>query len=314
MIDDGITTLWTPAADTGLDFPGQLFGQEGLEAPSWIGSTRLLLSRDVTDADPDVATFTLYDTANGDDSSADWFNDDASETWATGYDAAAARAGTRVAIVEDDAADNAGNPTRVTLRLFTRRGAHVRLRAPAARGRQLQRREPELLGRRHAARLGAEGRHPRREPRRPVRLRGDQAAHDRRSRGHAALLVAVHAGDLGDGARRQRTPPAKLTLKVSVRDGRKRLLGKGILVRVTCNAACAPRAMLRLGTHTARRAGTRRIAAHRLQAPVRRRDDDDPRQDAPLGGEGAAQAARLPHPPAGQRDRRRRPSGGPLTG
>src|SRR3954466_5391083 len=46
-VDGDVTTLWTPADATTLNFPGQSLGQEGLVAPSWIGSAKLLLSRDV---------------------------------------------------------------------------------------------------------------------------------------------------------------------------------------------------------------------------------------------------------------------------
>ncbi len=109
-IDGDVTTLWTPG------FPGQALGQEGLIAPSWIGNSRLLLSRDVSAAD-EGETFALYDLG-ADDTAADYFSDDAS-TWATGFDAAASRDGTRLAILEDDAAESDGTPTRVALRLFT---------------------------------------------------------------------------------------------------------------------------------------------------------------------------------------------------
>src|SRR3954451_4101062 len=116
--DSEATTLWTPAGETTLDFPNQATGQEGLEAPSWIGSDRPLVRPRPPRAGPDIATFALYDTADGDDSGADWFSDPGSP-WATGFDAAAARAGTRVAALEDDAADGDGTPTRLALRLFT---------------------------------------------------------------------------------------------------------------------------------------------------------------------------------------------------
>jgi hypothetical protein len=49
-------------------------------------------------------------------------------------------------------------------------------------------------------------------------------------------------------------------VKVRTHPRRAILLGRGIDVRVTCSAACRPRATLRLRTRTARRAHTRRIA------------------------------------------------------
>ena len=110
-VDGDVTTLWTDFTS----FPGQSAGQEGLVAPSWIGNSRLLLSRDVS-AEDDGDSFAVYDLG-GDDTASDLFTDTAS-AWATGFDAAASRDGARVAIVEDDAADSGGTPTRVALRVF----------------------------------------------------------------------------------------------------------------------------------------------------------------------------------------------------
>jgi len=117
VIDGDATTLWTSADANGLVLPGQDLGQVGLVAPSWIGNTRLLLSRDVAADDPG-ATFSLYDVGEGDESADPWFNDDGA-SWASGHDAAASRTGTRIAAMEDDAADNDASPKRVALRLFT---------------------------------------------------------------------------------------------------------------------------------------------------------------------------------------------------
>jgi hypothetical protein len=110
------TTLWTPSTATGLDFPGQQDGQVGLVAPSWIGNGALLLSRDVT-SDDLGATFSLYGIGGADGTADPWFSD-TTATWATGFEAAATRSGTRIAVMEDDAADNDGTPTRVVLRLY----------------------------------------------------------------------------------------------------------------------------------------------------------------------------------------------------
>jgi WD40-like Beta Propeller Repeat len=117
VIDGDPTTLWTPASSTGLEFPGQALGQAGMVAPSWIGNDRLLLSRDVTADEPGAISFSLYGVGGGDDSAEPWFSDDGAP-WATGHDAAASRAGTRLAVLEDDAADHDGAPQRVALRLF----------------------------------------------------------------------------------------------------------------------------------------------------------------------------------------------------
>jgi hypothetical protein len=117
VMDGDPRTLWTPASATGLEFPGQALGQMGMVAPSWIGNGRLLLSRDVTADEPGALSFSLYGVGGGDDSAEPWFSDDGA-AWATGHDAAASRTGTRLAVLEDDAADNDGAPQHVALRLF----------------------------------------------------------------------------------------------------------------------------------------------------------------------------------------------------
>jgi hypothetical protein len=112
LISDEATTLWTPFGATALDFPGQTAGQEELEAPSWIGSDRLLLSRDVAALGTDAATFALYGVGGGDDSATGWFSD-ARTDWASSFEAAAARSGRRLAVLADDSAEFGGVPRRV---------------------------------------------------------------------------------------------------------------------------------------------------------------------------------------------------------
>jgi hypothetical protein len=116
VIESDPTTLWTASSASGLDFPGQQNGQVGLVAPSWIGNGALLLSRDVASDDPG-ATFSLYGVGGADGTADPWFSDDTA-TWATGFEAAASRAGTRIAVMEDDAAENDGTPKKVVLRLY----------------------------------------------------------------------------------------------------------------------------------------------------------------------------------------------------
>jgi hypothetical protein len=117
-IGGDLTTLWTPADSTTLAFPNQSAGQEGLVAPSWIGNSRLLLSRDVTAEVEGAPVFSLYTVGAGDNSAAPWFSD-SDATWATGFDAAASRSGARIAVMEDDAAESGGVPSRVVMRLFS---------------------------------------------------------------------------------------------------------------------------------------------------------------------------------------------------
>jgi hypothetical protein len=262
VIDYAVTALWTPAGSTTLDFPNQLAGQEGLESPSWIGSAQYLLSRDVTFSDPDLATFALYDTDDGDDSAANWFSDDGAP-WATGFDAAATRDGAKVAVVEDDAADNDGTPTRVALRLFT--GTTFRCELPLGTDESYTGASPAFSpdGTRLAV-AQADGIH--------VVSVGDLsncAAIKQRTIGKPGdtqpyWTPAGGSGGstTGPGGGNGPTGTHKLTLTVKVRTHPRRaiLLGRGIDVHVTCSAACRPRATLRLRTSTARRAHTRRIA------------------------------------------------------
>jgi hypothetical protein len=260
VIDFAVTALWTPAGSTTLDFPNQLAGQEGLESPSWIGSAQYLLSRDVTFADPDLATFALYDTDDGDDSAADWFSDDGAP-WATGFDAAATRDATQVAVVEDDAANNDGTPTRVALRLFT--GTTFRCELPLGTDESYTGASPTFSpdGTRLAV-AQADGIH--------VVTVGDLsncAAIKQRTIGRPGDTQPywTPAGSVGGVPPAGGAPPTgshRLTLTVKVRTHPRRasLLGHGIDVHVTSSAACRPRATLRLRTRTARRAHTRRIA------------------------------------------------------
>src|SRR3954447_23240679 len=111
-IDSDVGTLWSDFSG----FPGQTLGQEGLISPSWIGSSRLLLSRDISASDAGE-TFALYDLG-ADNTAVDWFSDNGAP-WATGFDPVASRDGSRIAVVEDDAAEADGTPTRVALRIFS---------------------------------------------------------------------------------------------------------------------------------------------------------------------------------------------------
>ena len=74
------------------------------------------MSRDVASDDPG-AKFSLYGIGGADGTADPWFSDD-SATWATGFEAAASRSGTRVVVMEDDAAENDGTPKKVVLRLY----------------------------------------------------------------------------------------------------------------------------------------------------------------------------------------------------
>ena len=142
--------------------PGADAGQDGLVAPSWIGNDRLLLSRDVS-----------FDTEGADVQRCYALGGDTrrrgsatrAPSWATGFDAAASRDGTRVAVARRRRGrDAAATPTRVVLRLFSRDG--VPLRARAGGGRHVRVREPVVLAGRVARGVGGERRHPRGRARR----------------------------------------------------------------------------------------------------------------------------------------------------
>ena len=72
--------------------------------------------------------FSRYGIGREDNSAEPWFGDSAA-AWATGFDAAASRDGTRIAVMEDDSADKDGTPRRGPAPLHGRRAR----RAPAFR-------------------------------------------------------------------------------------------------------------------------------------------------------------------------------------
>jgi hypothetical protein len=116
-IGGDVTTLWTPADSTTLNFPNQTHGQEGLVAPSWLGNDRLLLSRDVSALVEGAADFMQYTVGAGDNGAEPLFSDIDAE-WATGFAAVASRSARRFAVLADDAAEAGGIPRRLALRLF----------------------------------------------------------------------------------------------------------------------------------------------------------------------------------------------------
>src|SRR4051794_25020619 len=109
-IDGDVTTVATGAAAT-VAAPS---GLDGFIRPSWIGNDRLLLSRDVS-FDGEGTAFSTYALGAP---VAPWFSDPGL-SWASGFDAAASRDGSRLAVVADDSAESEGAPTRVVLRRYT---------------------------------------------------------------------------------------------------------------------------------------------------------------------------------------------------
>jgi hypothetical protein len=111
-------TVWTPTSSRSLNWPNQKAGQEGTIAPSWLGNGQLLLS--YVSRPVDGQEFALYHPGDGDNSLRGWFSD---AGWATGWRASSSADGKRVAVVEDDAADRLGTPTRVAIKLYAVEGS-----------------------------------------------------------------------------------------------------------------------------------------------------------------------------------------------
>jgi hypothetical protein len=125
-------TLWTPTSSTNLNFPGQTLGQENNEHPAWIDSTHFMTddpSAWQCFVDPPDRVFKYYKTGNGDDTAANWFDDNSEgggcyqNGWSYGFNPVITRAGDKIAIVEDDAANYFdGQPRKVIIRLFATNG------------------------------------------------------------------------------------------------------------------------------------------------------------------------------------------------
>jgi hypothetical protein len=110
---DGNTATWTPATKMTLHTLADY------TAPSWLSSTRMLISHagmTMTSSQAEIGTW------GTDDSSAGWSTSIADD-WATAYHATSTRDGKVVALLEDDAADwPDGEPRKVRLVLGTSGG------------------------------------------------------------------------------------------------------------------------------------------------------------------------------------------------
>src|SRR6185437_16600777 len=87
-------------------------GLDDLVTPSWIGSDRLVLSRDV--AAFGGSTFARYTVGGAPE---EWFTTDQLD-WASNVEGAISRDGQQLAELADDGPENAGFPTRVVLRRY----------------------------------------------------------------------------------------------------------------------------------------------------------------------------------------------------
>lgn len=261
LISDEATTFWTPFAATGLDLPAQNAGQEELEDPSWIGSDRLVLSRDVAALGTGAATFALYTPGDGDDSAVDWFSD-ARADWASGFEAVTSRNGRRLAVLADDSAEFGGFPQRVELRIYDvdAPGGSARVRCdvklPAAEtvehtgptfspdGNRIAWAEADGI---HVATLGGGC----------VAKEAAIAEAGAWEPYWSPAADAAPSSGAGGGA----GGAGRLTLRVTVAAHPRHVLTRGLGARVACSAACALHVTLKLDRATAKKTGIVRLVA-----------------------------------------------------
>ena len=116
------STLWTPTSSTNINNPNQTLGQEDYVSPSWFGNRLMLVHSGSTFPGQQETTF--YNVGDADNTEQNWFSDDPSNFTPTGYDSAISRDGSRMALMENDAADYTDTvPRHVTLLLLSANGA-----------------------------------------------------------------------------------------------------------------------------------------------------------------------------------------------
>jgi Tol biopolymer transport system component len=115
---DHFTTFWTPISSHSLNWPNQKLGQEGGLAPAWLGNGQLLVTLGTRVSGGEA--FARYQPGDGDNSASGWFSDGG---WADEWYAFASSDGKKIAVVEDDAPDRLGTPSRVAIKLYSVSGA-----------------------------------------------------------------------------------------------------------------------------------------------------------------------------------------------
>jgi hypothetical protein len=116
--DDSETALWTPTKSKHLNFPGQSLGQEDYYQPSWVSNSAFVVSHVGPTVTDSQARWYLHKVSQADDTGV--------KGWAepsmtgTGAHAVISRAGNRLVVFEDDAADYLdGKPRHVRMWVYT---------------------------------------------------------------------------------------------------------------------------------------------------------------------------------------------------
>lgn len=112
------STYWTPSTATTLAEQTQVVSD--YVDPSWIGNDTFEVSHQGQTITPDQDMFARAHVAGG--GLTDGFRDSGAGSNFTAFQAAATRAGDKLAIVEDDAADNFGTAQNEVIRFFTTTG------------------------------------------------------------------------------------------------------------------------------------------------------------------------------------------------
>jgi len=125
---DGASVYWSPTNTTSFSHPNQTLGQEDTTAPSWIDSTKMLLTHygeTLTDTQKQLY---FYSAGNADNTETDWASDPftpsaTTGSWeATGFAAAINRQQTAIAFAMDDEADWGGTTHNSVIDVFPTTG------------------------------------------------------------------------------------------------------------------------------------------------------------------------------------------------
>ena len=116
------TALWTPATSTGLNFPHQQVGQLDFYEPHWVNNTTFLVSHAGPTVSDTQARWYTHGVTQADDTGYKGWNEPAMT--GTGAQAVISRAGDKMAVFEDDAANWLNSKPR-TVRLWLYTGNNI---------------------------------------------------------------------------------------------------------------------------------------------------------------------------------------------